>query len=201
MKQKKNPLIFWGIIALIIIMCLLVIVPMMTMRSTMADAVKQVNETYNDDFTMTWTDIDDRPMSDTFVAIMKSNTTGITYDAHSRDGVVTLDDFESENVNAQINALIEEEVNGAFAMSSKEGDVVEIRILTELVVAEDALATVAEHIKTTFDVTSVQIETLQITDAQLAEAHEQIGEYYQRSTVMVEETFDSYEPIRNTYNF
>ena len=200
MKEKKNPLLFWGIITLILVMVGLVIVPMMTMRGTMADTTKQLNEKYNDDFLMTWTDIDDTPMGDTFVAIMKSNKTGITYDAKIVEGVATME-YEKENFNAAINDVVEATMTNSFAMADAVDGALNLRVLTTSVVDEAAAAALAEQLKAEFDVKTVVIETMQITDEQLKEASNEIDQYYQRSTIAKNESFDKYKPARSEFNF
>lgn len=197
MSLAKNKLLFWGIIIFIIGMIAAIFIPMTTMRGTMADTVTQLNEKYDDEFTMTWTSLDDTPMSDTFIAIVKSNRTGVTYDVVSTDGDAVLD-YELENFNTDINNVVEAAIDNSFALAKTQDGQLDLRVLVTAGVTEPKVQELAEQLKADFALSSGTIEIIQIDQANFDMATEHISEYYQRSTVAAD-AFDTYEPIKTSY--
>lgn len=197
MSLAKNKLLFWGIIIFIIGMIAAIFIPMTTMRGTMADTVTQLNEKYDDEFTMTWTSLDDTPMSDTFIAIVKSNRTGVTYDVVSTDGDAVLD-YELENFNTDINNVVEAAIDNSFALAKTQDGQLDLRVLVTAGVTEPKVQELAEQLKADFALSSGTIEIIQIDQAHFDMATEHISEYYQRSTVAAD-AFDTYEPIKTSY--
>lgn len=197
MAKNKNKIAFWVTIILVIIMVAAIFVPMSIMRGTMADTTEQLGKTYNDDFTMTWSNIDDRPLSDTFNAIMQSNTTGITYEADITDGKAIIADYETENKNATVNTFVEQAIDNSFALSKLDGEAVNVYIISTQIPAEDTLKQIADQLKVEFQLTTVTFGTFEVIEEVFVNSTEHYGSLYQRSTLPLE-AFDSLQtPVQN----
>lgn len=200
MAKNRNKIAFWGIIILIVLMVAAIFIPMSIMRGTMADTVEQLNEKYNEDFLMAWSDIDDRPLSDTFNAIMKSNITGITYEATMTDGEGVIPDYESENKNAAVNTFVEQALPNTLALANLNGEALGLHIVSAQQFSEEALQQVATQLKAEFQLTTVSINTFQTTEENFTYAAEHYSSYYQRSALPAE-AFDGLQPTVQNFTF
>lgn len=198
--MAKNKIAFWGTIILILTMIIVIFVPMSIMRGTMADTVTHLNEKYEEDFTMAWSNIDDHPLSDSFTAVMKSNTTGITYDAIITEGEGVIADYESENENAIINTFVEQQMPNTFAFAKLDGEALRLHILSAQSLTEEQLQPVAAQLKTEFQVTAITLNTLHVTEEKYTSAAEHYTSYYQRSTLPAE-AFDALNPTIQQFHF
>lgn len=200
MAKNRNKIAFWGIIILIILMVAAIFIPMSIMRGTMADTVEQLNEKYNEDFIMAWSDIDERPLSDTFTAVMKSNTTGITYEATMTDGEGVIPDYESENKNATVNTFVEQALPNTLALANLDGDALGLHIVSAQQFSEQTLQQLAMQLKAEFQLTTVSMNTFQTTEENFTYAAEHYSSYYQRS-VLPAEAFDGLQPTVQNFTF
>lgn len=200
MAKNRNKIAFWGIIILVILMIAAIFIPMSIMRGTMADTVEQLNETYNEDFIMAWSDIDDRPLSDTFNAVMKSNTTGIAYDAIIQDGVGTIPDYDSENENAIVNTFVEQAVPESLALAALNDEELSLHIVTAKALTEEELQALATQLKTEFQVSTVTLNTFQVSEENFTYAADHYSSYYQRSKLPAE-AFDGLQPTVQNFTF
>lgn len=199
MANNKGKIIFWGTILLILLMIAAIFIPMSIMRGTMADTVEQLNERYDEDFTMTWSNIDERPLSDTFTAIMQSNKTGITYDATITDGEAVID-YESETKNGVINSFVEQAIPNTIVFAKLNDEKLSMHLLTADTLTEDQLAAVASQLKAEFQLTNISMDTFIITEESYEMAKEHFSSYYQRSTLPAE-AFDNLKPTVSQFEF
>lgn len=199
MALQKSKIAFWGIIFIILAMVAAIFVPMSMMRGTMADTVTQLNERYNEDFIMAWSDIDDRPMSDTFTAVMQSNNTGNTYDAKITDGEAVID-YEGENENVLVNTFVEQVLPTSYALANKENEQLALNLLVTQDATEEQLGMLATQLKAEFQLTTVTIDTYLISEESFTVAQDQINNYFQRSSLPAE-AFDRFDPVHKQFNF
>lgn len=198
--MNKNKIAFWSIIILVLLMIAAIFIPMSIMRGTMADTVEHLNEKYNEDFIMAWSDIDDRPLSDTFSAIMKSNTTGITYEATITDGEGEIASYDSENKNAAVNTFVEQAIPNTLALASLNGEELGLHIVSAAALSEEQLQQLATQLKAEFALAAITVNTFQVSEENYTYAAEHYSTYYQRSS-LPPEAFDGLRPTVQNFTF
>ncbi len=172
----------------IVVSVVLVLIPTWQIGSITEDMIEQLNEQYDEDFTLTWSNIETVENPEVFLATVRSEKTGIVYDVNVEKGKATIP-YESENELMTKNKWVEEYITqDALAMVSDEGQ--KIRLL--LAEAID-MTKLGQAYKEAFQIKSLIIETIQVDAESYETATEHIGYFYQRSTVPAD-AFEVYAP-------
>ena len=200
-KQKGNAAIIWGIIIFVVAASALVISPMFTMDRTKVAAIENINDKYNDEFIITYSNLSKTPFKDSFHAIVQSKVTGASYNATFVDGKGDIPDYESETYLMTYNTLAEELFQNSIAITYSEDKNITVRIITTEAINESQLAQFEQQVKEQYTDVTLAVETLQVSAEVYEQLSTEIPSNYQRSVIAQEANFDSFEPVVNKYTF
>lgn len=156
------------------------------MNNATEKMVDMLNEQYKEDFKVTWSDIDKQPSNETYTATVKSKNSGYVYDVLVKKGRATID-YKKVNDQMVINETIEAALPDSFVSVIDDNLV----ILTTSVITQQSL----KPFMTQFTMNEAHIFQLNKENYDIATKH--INQYYQRSTMPIEE-LNQYKPNKYT---
>ena len=197
-KEKGNPTIIWITVISAILMFVILIIPMTKMNATKSEVVERLNEKYNDEFILVYSDLTDTPMQDSFEAIVQSKTTGANFNTSVVDGEPEIHDYELELFHMEINTLAEEQFENSTAMTYSDEKAITVRIITTNSVQEEQMQQFAVQVKEQFEVAAITVETTQLPQEAYDQVSLEITSSHQRSTIGRNVNFDNFEPVVKT---
>lgn len=184
--QKR---IYISIVAILLVTIFIVIFfqPMQTNKA--ADKMTEaLNKQYDEQFEITWSNIEQQPSLDTFEATVKSKKTGYVYDVVVKESKPSI---QYDDVNKQMakSEDIEQLIPNSFAAISDEA----ITILTTATIKQQDI----EQILNTADVQKIDVYVFDKDNYKIATEH--IDQYYQRSTMPLGD-LQQYNPKHQTFD-
>lgn len=201
--MKKNSFL-WVVIAMgifVVAGSALVIAPKFAIDNTKAKAIENINETYNDEFLITHSNISKRPFKDSFVGIVQSQITGASFNATFVDGVGEIPDYEHENYLMTFNTIAEETFENSLAISHDVNDKLTMRLFTTNAIDEAKQQQFIDAVKAQHPDATMDVEVLVVSAEAFEQLSMEIPVNYQRSIIAQEANFDNFNPEVSTFNF
>lgn len=200
-KKKGNAWIIWSTIIFVVLASALVISPMFTMDRTKTAAIDNINNKYNDDFMITYSNLSKTPFSDSFVAIVQSQVTGASYNVTFVDGKGDIPDYEEETYLMTFNTMAEESFENSVSMAFEKDQDVIVRVITMNKVDQAHFDAYEQKVKAQYPDVSVKVETMEVSKEVFEQMAAEIPMNYQRSVIAQEANFDNFEPVVKTFEF
>lgn len=174
MITKKH--LYISIVGIIIVTIgiVLFLQPMQQNNAT-EKVIESLQKQYNDTFTVTWSDIADQPHMETFNATVKAKNTGYVYDVIVKDGKASMD-YDTVNEQMAANEAIEAALPNTYASVNNET----VTLLSTVPITQEQLSAVLDETITTAYIYELNEENFAI-------ATEHMDEFYQRSTMPVDD--------------
>lgn len=201
LSPAKTKLFAISMVVAVILMSAAIFIPKTKMEETRAAVEQNLEQKYGEEFKITWSTLNKRPLSTTFEGTVQAVESGHVYEFQSNELDVTID-YDRVEQEMKINEDVEATIDGAISLVNVDGDEAVLRILLETKNApvDDAMmAQLGEDIKAKYNLTSLQVNVYEIVDRAF-EAAEQQMTVFQRSLIPMD-SFDTYEPVIEKFTF
>lgn len=192
---------------------LVIYIAMVFMNSAkMNGLVSQINQEYNDEFTIVYSEMGNVFTDNDYLFSVKSNQTGIIYEFEKENSTVT-GSYYLENVNNEINKLIETvlddssyalasiqpiEINEATALKAINVTSLNVKVLTDEVTTKDNMSRVRTALQEAFPTAVITLELFEMNEAVMKEVLANVLSVKQRSLV-TEDEISHYKFEKNKY--
>lgn len=200
-KKRGSAYIFWAMLIFVVVASALVLASKLSIDKTKEAAVENINETYQDEFIITHSNLSKTPFKDTFSAIVQSKVTGASYNARFVDGVGEIPDYELETYHMTFNTLAEETFENSLALTYSENNDITMRVFTTVAVTEAKQQQFAAKVKEQYPDVKVKVDVLVVSAEVFDQFTREIPINYQRNIIAQEANFDNFNPEISSFNF
>lgn len=192
---------------------LVIYIAMVFMNSAKVNGlVAQINQEYNDDFTIVYSEMGNVFTDNDYDFSVKSNQTGIIYELENANSAVS-GSYYLENVTNEINKMIETvlddssyalasiqpiEINEATALEAINVTNLVVKVLTDEVATKNTMPNVRTAMQEAFPTAVITLELFEMNAAMMKEVRANVLSIKQRSLV-TEDDLSPYQFEKNNY--
>lgn len=201
LSKKGSRLFAIGIVVFILLMAVTILVPKWKIGDTKEKSLADLEQQYGETFDVTWSTIDDHPMSTKFQGTVQSDKTGYVYEFIAEDYKMDIE-YDQVNKEMAINDAVEAVIKDSISVTTLDGESARIRVLLETKnapVDEAMIEQLAADLKANQGLSTITFEVNEIVDRAFEAADEQML-IFQRSLIPAD-AFETYEPVVEKFEF
>ena len=201
LSSKGSRIFAIGMVVAIILMSAAIFIAKWKMDDTKEVVTADLEQQYGEPFTITWSNLNKRPLSADFQGTVQADETGYIYEFIAKDYKMDID-YEQVNKEMAVNDDVEAAIEDGLSVTTFDGDTANIRVLLETVnapVDEAAMQQLGEALKAKHGLATVNIDVYEIVDRAFEAAAQQLT-VFQRSLIPAD-AFETYEPVIEKFTF
>lgn len=201
LSSKGSRIFAIGMVVSIILMAAAIFIAKWQMDDTKEVVTADLEQQYGEPFTITWSNLNKRPLSGDFQGTVQADETGYIYEFIAKDYKMDID-YEQVNKEMAVNDDVEAAIEGGLSVTTFDGDTANIRVLLETVnapVDDAAMQQLGEALKAEHGLATVNIDVYEIVDRAFEAAAQQLT-VFQRSLIPAD-AFETYEPVIEKFTF